>query len=249
MAEDLWSIRKHKGMSVPQLAAKSGVPARLISDYESGQRSIRSMDLPKLANALYVDEMDIKMTSDSIPQELMQAEIASQERQKARSTIQTQRTHQASQKTPPAPEPASVRPTQVSHMEGLARRLGMDLRELETEVGKTLGELTRSEASDVLGKLQQRIREEKPPRTKSMVDRHRPYLPESVDAFELNYLTEAQENKTSIEFTLFNGNTLTGNIVGFSPYAITLNEPVGSEVTIQKLAIAFYRKMKPAEDA
>ena len=134
-------------------------------------------------------------------------------------------------------------------MEGLARRLEMDLHTLETEAGKPLHELTRTEASELLGKLQQRIREEKPTRVKTQANRHRPYLPESVDAFELKYLTTAQENAETLTFTLFNGNTISGQIIGFSPYAITIREAGGEEVTIQKLAVAFYHKGKERADA
>ncbi|MER3514040.1 MAG: XRE family transcriptional regulator, partial [Chloroflexota bacterium] len=54
MAEDLWKLRQRKGMTVQQLAAKSGIPVAVIQEYEAGKRPIRSADLPKLARALFV---------------------------------------------------------------------------------------------------------------------------------------------------------------------------------------------------
>ncbi|MCC7355137.1 MAG: hypothetical protein IT330_15440, partial [Anaerolineae bacterium] len=143
-------------------------------------------------------------------------------------------------KPPPPPQPA--RGSQVAHLEALAKRLGIDVSQLLAQAGKPLAELTRPEASKLLGELQRRIREENPPRPKSEVERHRPYLPESVDAFEFNYLTAAQQAGARLTFALFDGRTVSGQLVGFSPYAITIREDGGDEVTLQKLAIAFYRK-------
>ena len=44
-----------------------------------------------------------------------------------------------------------------------------------------------------------------------------------------------------MDVTLFNGTTLQGTLQGFSPYALTLSINGGDEVTVQKLAIAFYQ--------
>ena len=266
MAENLWKIRQRKGMTVSQLAAKSGVPARVINEYEAGQRSIRSMDIAKIAQALYVDEADIKLLSDPIPPSAMDAAphpatTTSPPQQPAPRTgpppprprlpvggpavrpgPRPEREPRSVEPPKPPPPPQPARSSQIAHLEALAKRLGMEASQLQAQVGKPLTELTRPEASKLLGELQRRIREENPPRPKGEVERHRPYLPESVDAFELNYLTAAQQAGAHLTFTLFDGRTMSGKIIGFSPYAITIREDGGDEVTLQKLAIAFYRR-------
>jgi sRNA-binding regulator protein Hfq len=66
-----------------------------------------------------------------------------------------------------------------------------------------------------------------------------------VDEHELVYLTQVQLDGSPMQLTLFNGSTLEGTLRGFSPYALTLSTNGGDEVTVQKLAIAFYQ-VKPA---
>jgi hypothetical protein len=63
-----------------------------------------------------------------------------------------------------------------------------------------------------------------------------------VDGFELAYLQEQQETGAPLHFTLFSSETFEGTIVGFSPYQITIREPAGDEITLNKLAIAYYRR-------
>ncbi len=88
------------------------------------------------------------------------------------------------------------------------------------------------------------MRQERPPRIKQPFDRHRAYLPEGVDEFELKYLTSVQETGDTLYVTLFDGSQLDGKMVGFSPYAITLRQSGGEETTINKLAIAYYRRQE-----
>lgn len=140
-------------------------------------------------------------------------------------------------RAPPVPGP--VRASQVAHLVNLGKRLGVEQAELETQAGKPLSELNRREASQLLGTLQKRIVEEHPSRPKGK--RQRPYLPESVDEFEFRYLSTAQEEQRQLEFRLFDGSQLVGQVIGFSPYAITIREASGAETTVQKLAIAYYR--------
>jgi sRNA-binding regulator protein Hfq len=63
-----------------------------------------------------------------------------------------------------------------------------------------------------------------------------------VDEFELQYLTQAQEAGDTLTITLINGEQVEGQIIGFSPYTITLRLAGGEELTLNKLAIAYYRK-------
>lgn len=140
-------------------------------------------------------------------------------------------------RAPPVPGP--VRASQVAHLVNLGKRLGVEQAELEAQAGKPLSELNRREASQLLGTLQKRIVEEHPSRPKGK--RQRPYLPESVDEFEFRYLTAVQEEQRQLDFKLFDGSQIVGQVIGFSPYAITIREASGAETTVQKLAIAYYR--------
>jgi hypothetical protein len=80
--------------------------------------------------------------------------------------------------------------------------------------------------------------------------RRRAYLPEGVDEFELEYLTARQEAGTLLRFTLFDGQQLSGKVIGFGPYSITIREAeTEDEVTLQKLAIAYYRAANSPDDA
>jgi len=63
-----------------------------------------------------------------------------------------------------------------------------------------------------------------------------------VDSFELAYLLEQKDAGALLRFTLFDGQTFEGVVVGFSPYQITIRQPEGDEITLNKLAIVYYRK-------
>jgi transcriptional regulator with XRE-family HTH domain len=234
--EDLWKIRRKKRMTVAQLSAKAGIPARLIKEYEAGIKTIPSQYLPNLARALYVDVVDIKPLSDPIPTPPPKARPP-RKAPVAEEAPPPPKKKPKEKKGPPPAGPA--RPSQIDHLLRLAERLQIDRAALEEEVGYPLEELTRPEASRLLNTLQERIAAEKPPKIK----KQRGYLPETVDTFELKYLTQKQYESATLVFTLFDGKVLTGTIIGFSPYAITIEEEgSGEEITIQKLAIAYYRK-------
>ena len=230
--EDLWRIRRRKRMTVAQLSSKSGVPASRIREYEAGVRDISNDDLPRLARALFVGEWEIKLRSRPIPHGRKAKRPG-----KPAGEPEAKRPRRKPRKAPPPPAPA--RPTQIAHLLGLIERLGLEQAEMEASVGKPFSELTRREASRLLRELQERLVAERPCKEKGK--RKRPYLPESVDEFEFRYLTAQQEAARLVDFTLFNGQTLRGRIVGFSPYAITIRQEDGEEVTMQKLAIAYYR--------
>jgi transcriptional regulator with XRE-family HTH domain len=226
MAENLWEIRRRKKMKVRDLAAKSGVSASLIHQYEAGEKPISQSHLRQFARALIVDTWEIKLVSDPKP---------------------------GAQKGPARPKPASspgparppapARPSQLEHLLRLAERFpDVDRASLEADAGKPLEDLTKPEASKFLYRLQERLREEQPPRPPQPFDRHRAYLPEGVDEFELNYLTQAQETGDTLNVTLFDTSQVAGQVIGFGPYSITLRQADAQEITINKLAIAYYRK-------
>jgi len=226
--EDLWKIRQRKRMTVAQLSSQSGVPVERLREYEAGRADVRSDDLPRLARALYVEEWEIKLRSDPLPPRP----------EKEPSAPRPRETKPKARPRPPRP-PAPARPSQITHLQALLQRLALQQAQVEAMIGKPFAELTRLEASGLLNELQRRIAAEQPAEEKGK--HRRPYLPESVDEFEFRYLTAQQEAARLIEFTLFNGQTLRGRIVGFSAYAITVRQEDGEEVTMQKLAIACYR--------
>lgn len=236
MPQPLWKIRQRKGLSVNQLAAKSGVPAISIREYESGQ-AIRAADLPKLAKALYVEEWDIEIKSESLSK--------GRTVRPAHSRPPTR--HPAPRPKRAPPTPPSARSSQIEHLLTLvSRHFDKDQTTLEREIGKPLEELTRNEASNLLAHYQKQMTGSSPDRTpeETRAKRRRAYLPEGVDEFELQYLTAQQEEKALLHFTLFNGEQVSGRIIGFSPYSITVeDDETEEEVTLQKLAIAYYRRV------
>ena len=233
MGEDIGVIRKRKGMSVNQLAAKSGVPMAALIQYEKGAREIPATDRSRLAKALYVSEWDIN--PQSTPPPPPPPPKPTREEKPAKPPQEKKQPR----KSPPARE------SQIAHLLTLAARFEVDRAALEAEIGKPLDELTQQEARHWNGHYMRRMAEEKPP--KSPIDRKRAYLPEGVDGFELAYLQELQESEAPLHFTLFDGQTFEGVVVGFGPYHIDIREPGGDEVMLNKLAIAYYRRPGGAE--
>lgn len=232
MPEDLRKIRESKRMSLNQLASKSGISIATLIQYEKGASTIPDADLSRLARALYVDEWDINPRSSPPPPPRQERPTEPPRPPQPREKPPKEK--RAAPKSPPARE------TQITHLLNLAAHFDMDRTTLEAEVGKPLDELTQKEARFWNSHFMRRIAEERP--AKRAIDRRRAYLPEGVDGFELAYLQEQQKAGASLHFTLFDGQTFEGSVVGFSPYQITIRELDGDEVTLNKLAIAYYRK-------
>ncbi|HIE39280.1 MAG TPA: XRE family transcriptional regulator [Anaerolineae bacterium] len=233
MPEDLWKIRKRKGMSVAQLASRSGVSADAIREYESGEKAIPPGELRRLARAL-LGEWDINLRSSPPPRRDKlppQAEKAPPRKPRPK--------EKPKEKRKPRPSPPA-RDTQITHMLGLAARFGLDRAALEEQVGKPLDQLTVAEARKWNRHFMQRIVEERPP--KQPIDRRWACLPEGVDRFEMEYLDGVKAAGSRFAFTLFNGERYGGTPVGYGPYTITIQQADGSELTLNKLAIAYYRR-------
>ena len=235
MPEDLRTLRKQKRQSINQLASRSGISIATLVQYEKGEQEIPLADLRRLAKALYVDEWDINPRSISPPPPPPREERPARPPRPPRPEEKPKEKKPKEKKPPPKSPPA--RESQIAHLLTLAARFGIDRAALEAEIGKSLDELTQKEARHWNGQFMRRIAEEKPPRA---IDRKRAYLPEGVDGFELAYLQKQQEAGEPLHFTLFDGQTFQGKVVGFSPYQITIHEPGGDEVTLNKLAIAYY---------
>jgi transcriptional regulator with XRE-family HTH domain len=231
MPEDLHTLRTKRRMSIKQLAARSGISIATLVQYEKGRREIPPVDLRRLAKALYVNEWDIDPRPAAPPSPPPRQEQSPKPPQPEDKPPQEKRSPRES---PPA------RDTQIAHLLTLAARFDIDQAALEAEIGKPLEELTQQEARHWNGHFMRRIAEEKPP--KRAIDRKRAYLPEGVDGYELAYLQEQQDASAPLRFTLFDGQAFEGAVVGFGPYQITIREPAGDEITLNKLAIAYYRK-------
>ena len=238
MAENLSDLRTRKGMTVKQLAGKSGIKTAVLYSYEKGN-PIRVADRARLAKALFVNPHDIKIKSD--PPTKAKKEKAPPPPKPKPPQKQSKPSPAAKTKAAPASKQPfqPARPTQLEHVRNLWIKLGVQETEVVAELGKPLEALSLQEAKMLNGKYMQLAKEHsltRPPGTR----RKRNYLPESVDAFELNYLQARQEAEDNMTFVLLNEQTFSGKVIGFSPYNITIRQADGSETTIQKLALAYY---------
>ncbi|MCS7221210.1 MAG: helix-turn-helix transcriptional regulator [Anaerolineae bacterium] len=240
--ENLWVIRRRKKMTVSDLAARSGVPAELIRAYERGQQPIPTEHLERFAKALYVDPWDINTLSDAPPPPIEKTTPASGAGQHVAVPARPQPQPPVQ---PQAPKPATSKParsSQIEHLRGLLQHLGRKEEELVAELKKPLEKLSQREASALLARLQNEIKERGPQKPQSK--RRRPYLPESVDEFEMRYLMARQQSGEKLLFRLFDGKEICGRVVGFGPYAITVGLSDGTEMTLNKLAIAYYQTIE-----
>lgn len=257
--EDLWKIRQRKGMSLPLLANKTGIPQETLLAYEMGKQEIPPAHLARLAKVLYVSEADIKPLSSPPPWAKPAApplvskpapppEQAPPPRvEEIKKRVEEVKKEEKPAKKPavapgPVPKPQAPPPpisgTQMEAILSLARKLGIDLPTLESRIGKSLPDLTKEEGRQLYDSLvKERLETLGPPLLGK-----RSALPEGLDLQEFNYLTKAQEAGTPLTFTLFNGQVFTGVVTGFSLYTITIRQENGDEVTLNKLAIAYYRK-------
>lgn len=264
MADNLWALREQKRLSVATLASRAGLPIGLIMEYESGHRSIDPRHLTRLARALYVEESEIRLQSAPRPgSPPLERQPRREEMRPAASPNGTPpgalagapassplpaidpaagagaRLRERPNRGPrialePRP-PAPPRPSQLAHLEGLLTRLGRTREALETELGKPFADLNRVEASKLLKELQIEVRT-------NAAERHRPYLPEAIDEYELRYLAAARDAGATLHFKLFDNSTLSGQVTGFSPYTITVHEANGNDTTVSKLAIVSYTR-------
>jgi sRNA-binding regulator protein Hfq len=186
----------------------------------------------KLAKILYVNDYDIKLQSAPRPK-----------REKPAPPLDQPKPAAGPQPAPPA------RQGQIDFLKGLAQHLGVQPQQMEDEIGKPLSGLTAPEATHWIRTFQARVSpslaasdEAKPAGYRS----RRAHLPEGIDLFEANYLLEAQQAKAALTVKLFNGDVINGVLIGFGPYTLTLQTNDGQEVTLSKLAIAYYRRERGA---
>lgn len=253
MAENLWEIRKRKNMNIKQLAGKVGIPFDTLVAYERGEL-IPSAHRARLARALFVQVSDIKAQSDPKPPERKATERPSEhkpaERKPDERPVERKPDERPAKQKPAAPPKAKMatmkpaRSSQIAHLLQLAAKLDEDETAVTNKIGKPLHELTLPEASKWLHEYTTAIMQDNVTRTEKRplgTRRKRAYLPESVDEFELNYLTAQQQAGNVLSFHLLNGEVFHGRVIGFSPYAITIQQEAdGVQMMVQKLALAYY---------
>ena len=243
MAKDLWELRQKKKMTVKQLASRSGVKAGNIYAYESGD-PVRMADLEKLAKVLYVNSNEIKIQSDPIPKKKKKkpaaaAPPAAKSTPAQPSTPSAEKQASPKKQAPPkkqARQAAAARQGQIDHLLVLAQKVGHSEADVSERVGKPLAEMSVKEAKAWLKTYTEECKTLRPDDTRTK----RAYLPEAVDTFELNYLTQQQEAETMMTFRLLDKTEFSGVIIGFTPYAITIRQADGRELTLQKLALAYF---------
>lgn len=247
-----------KGLTLEQLEVRTGIPVPVLRQYEAG-RMLRPQDHVKLARALYVGVDVLKARSDPPPPPSQSHDRGRQSqpprgrspnrptaRPVARPQAQPKPSAPAPAPTPPAPkEPAPVSAAQLQAIDAVAKRLGMLPEELAADLGKPAQQLTAREARAWLREQYERLSSQSFS-NKMPGQSRRAALPEAVDAFELKYLTDAQRSGARLMVKLFNGETFSGRLAGFSPYALTLCLDDGGEVTLQKLAISYYTRATEA---
>lgn len=251
MPENLEALRKQRNMKAGQLAAKSGIPIKQIAAYEKGER-IKVADMPKLARALFVDESQINWVSVPPPPPPPKPVVEKPKKVEAPDKPQAEAPEQPhrmkksrwpKQKRAEANLPA--RPSQIDHALMMAAKVGEDETAVTEKAGKPLTELTQTEASHLIMTYQKAWLEYKKSRWPgdpqlANSQGKRALTPEAVDRFEMDYLQARQAADDELTFTLFDGSTRHGRVIGFSPYGITIQEADGLETTLQKLGIAYY---------
>lgn len=248
MAENLWKLRRMKGLTLEQLQVRTGIPVPVLRQYESG-RMLRPQDHVKLARALSVGVEVLKARSDPPPPPSKSPDTG------RRNPLPQSRPALRPAAKPPAPPksngvdiaPAApkveppIREAQLRAIDTLAMKLGMLPEELAADLGKPAQQLSAREARAWLREQYERLSSQASS-NKMPGQARRAALPEAVDTFELKYLTDAQRAGARLTAKLFNGEMHSGRLIGFSPYTLTLRLDDGHEMTLQKLAIAYYTR-------
>ncbi len=258
-------IREKKGLTVAQLAGKTSISIRTLQAYEAGERSIPPDDLRKLSRVLYASPADILQPSTPPPpsRPVEPAPV------RPSPSTATGLTHPATgprpaaeaprfspgrpgvgrpavhvprpprEPRPPKP-PGPATPGQLEQIRNLARRMGLDDAALGERLGGTLESLDHATARAAIARLRQEMEES---------GTWQPRVAEGPDQ-EGEYLAKLRAQQIPIEVQLINGERFRGTVEDYTPYVIKLRESDGGgEVSVRKLAIAYYRTRGPSNDA
>jgi sRNA-binding regulator protein Hfq len=154
---------------------------------------------------------------------------------------------------PPAPRPRVVRPPrevrpprppgpssagQQEQIRHLARRMGLDEDGLSERLKAPLASLDHTAARDAIARLRREMEES---------GTWQPRVGEGPDQ-EAEYLAKLRDAAMPLDVRLIDGEEVSGTIVDFTPYLIRLSrDDDGSEISVRKLAIAYYQTRRPVD--
>jgi|GEM_PF-6607563 len=138
----------------------------------------------------------------------------------------------------PAPPPAAATVGQLDQIRNLARRMGLEEAELVERIGSPLDALDFATARAAITKLRTAMEES---------GTWRPRVGEGPDQ-EGEYLAKLRQSAMPVEVLLFGGERVRGLIDDFTPYVIQIRQSDGSEVTVRKLAVVYYRTLEAVDD-
>jgi sRNA-binding regulator protein Hfq len=141
----------------------------------------------------------------------------------------------------PAPPPAGpVTAGQLEQIRNLARRLGTDDADLARRFDGALEAMDRMAARRAIATLHKELEES---------GTWQPRVGEGQDQ-EGAYLAKLRDRHAAIEVCLINGDRLRGTVEDYTPYVIRLRDVAsGADVSVRKLAIAYYRTEELVDDA
>jgi sRNA-binding regulator protein Hfq len=129
---------------------------------------------------------------------------------------------------------------QLDQIRSLSRRLGLEEPALIEQIGRPIESLDHLGARSAIAKLRQLMEDS---------GTWQPRVGEGPDQ-EGEYLGKLRDRRLPIEVQLINGERLRGVIDDFTPYVVRLRNPDGgTEVSVRKLAIAYYQTPGPIDDA
>ena len=116
--------------------------------------------------------------------------------------------------------------------------MGLEESAIVERLGMPLAELDHTAARDGIAKLRREMEES---------GTWQPRVGEGPDQ-EAEYLAKLRDQNLILDVRLIDGTELNGAIVDFTPYLIRLRRDDGEEVSVRKLAIAYYQTRGAVND-
>jgi sRNA-binding regulator protein Hfq len=136
---------------------------------------------------------------------------------------------------PPGPSTAG----QIEQIRHLARRLGLEDKELPERIGASLESLDHAAARAAIARLRKEMEES---------GTWQPRVGEGPD-HEGEYLAKLRDHRVPIDIRLIDGEKVQGIVEDFTPYLIRIRQPDSeSDLFVRKLAIAYYHTQVPIDD-
>jgi sRNA-binding regulator protein Hfq len=141
---------------------------------------------------------------------------------------------------PRAPRPpAPATEGQIDQIRNLARRMGLDEEAVVERVGAPLASLDHLGARNAIAKLRKEMED---------AGTWQPRVGEGVDQ-EGQYLAKLRDLKARLVVRLISGEQVEGVVEDYTPYVVRLRDDSGADLTVRKLAIAYYQTTRPVDDS